>query len=381
MKFPFRLIALALASSQLTMVCAAEAQTIDAAKLSNICYSSIVTNDFSLANSSCEELKKHFHTIEDFSVLKLKAATTLGAYLAVNKKPTEAVQLISKHLDSLNEISYNSDAAKIHALNFLGTIYISQKDWKKAGESISKAIEIANELGDKTSLIENLTSLSTLKSAMGDHSRALSYAKKTVDFALSFPQADINNRDQVLFSLNRVLAMAYASNNMPDQALKSAIAASEYAAIAFADKPSAAPLLSINADIAALYVSQEKFEEAIPYANKAISSLSDTTVPVSGDVAGALVNLIKIYTHTDRELQARTLADTYIYRIDEMSEIPEKVRALGSLGAYYMRSTNEKPRAKALLMKSAMISYKIFGDSPTTNQLAELAESSELDTK
>jgi tetratricopeptide (TPR) repeat protein len=381
MKFPFQLIALALASSPLTLVYASETAPIDVSKLSNICYSSIVANDLSLANSSCEELQKSFHTIEDFSILKLKAATTLGAYLAVNKKTTEAAKLISKHLDSLTEISYNSDAAKIHALNFLGTIYINQKDWKNAGDSLSKAIQIADKLGDRSGVIENLTSLATLKSAMGDHRRALNYAKKTVDYASSFSEADINNRDQVLFSSNRVLAMAYASNNMPDDALKTAITASQYATIAFADKPAAAPLLSINADIASLYISQEKFEEAIPYATKAISSLSDTTVPVSSDVAAALVNLIKIYTHTDRQLQARTLADTYVYRIDAMPESPEKVRALGSLGAYYMRSTNEKPRAKALLMKSAMISYKIFGDSPTTNQLAELAESSELDTK
>jgi tetratricopeptide (TPR) repeat protein len=349
--------------------------------LSKGCYESIISNDSLKSKELCELLRTQFTHAKDQTISRLNAANSLGTYIALSNGTESALKLLSTELQSFKVSGLEADAARIQTLNLLGTMYISRKEWKNAGDSLALAITLADKIGDYTGVLENLTSLANLKALMGDKTRSLDYARKTVEYANSLSSKDIENFNQLMYSANRMLSMAYVLNNMSESALDAALIANQYADKAFSSNPNSAPILAINSDIASLMIGIGKFEEAIPFAIKASSSLDDPNTPVSGDSSSAMISLLTIYTNLDQVEKAKNIADSYTLRIENMPDNKDKIRALGSLGTFYMKNTNERSIARSLLVKAALLSYKLFGDTPTTNQLAELSESQELDQK
>lgn len=364
-----------LASSQ--NVLSSATQTIQ--QQSKVCYESLVSGDFKVGEKVCNELQGKL-TTEENSIEQLKAQMVVSIYLSVTNKTEDAARDLRKALKSFTLESLDADTVRAEAYNVLGNIYTKRKEMKNAGEAIVNAIELADKIGNKSAVLENLSSLTSLQAAKGDKVRALDYAKRTVEYGSRLNTGELNNSDQVLFTIHRTLAMAYAANKMYVEALASALKAEEYAKVAFAGAEKSNPLVGIKSDIAAIYTANGQFSEAIPYAEETMKVMGDQSIPLTTEIALSFVNLIQTYVLAERYEEAEAKADQHAHRLYSLPDVAEKVRVLGATGVFYMKNTKKKDVAKKLITTAAITSSKVFGDdAATTVELAEMSESPELD--
>ena len=343
------------------------------------CYSSLTAGKSASIEQFCSQLFTRLSKSTQDSPQRLHGMTAYAAYLASTKGPNAATDGLQKAVNEFKLNDLESQAELAQASHVLGTIYLSAKKIDLAGKAITKALAITERIGNTTGVIENLILLSDLARMAGDKARARTYAAKTIGLIEKLEPTRLENRDQLLFLAYRAQAQAYESNKQIKEATSSAVKAALYADKAFGDAIN--PMATgIHAYVARLYLLASDYDHAKPQALAALRSLDEPSAAITQDNVLAMISLLDIYVSTENTPDARAFADKYVEAFEGMPESPYKIKALGSLGSFYMRSTENKALARKLIVTAAVSALKLFGPtSPTAVALSELAESPELD--
>jgi tetratricopeptide (TPR) repeat protein len=346
------------------------------------CVNAVMANNVIGIKENCVKLQELVKTEKKGSIDYLRAQTSLSVYLTVKNETRNAANSLLNAIKSVKANDLNANTYKLKAYTILGNIYEVRKEWDDASKAISKSIEIADKIGNKTSVIDGIISMASIRNSMGDHKRSLIYAKKTLEYANNLGESRVVNWPQVQFAINRMIAIAYTSNRDLDNGLKHALVAYDYAKVSYKSDPLAMPLIGINSDIAAIYSKKGEFSKALPYAEAAVSALEIEAIPVTKEVTFAFMNLIKAYTMLDKITEAKVFVGKYGFRFEDIPDSPDKVQVLGTIGMFYMKNTTNKEIAKHYLVNATLASINVFGkDALTTNEMASAADSPELDKK
>ncbi|SFH12420.1 tetratricopeptide repeat-containing sensor histidine kinase [Pedobacter insulae] len=165
--------------------------------------------DYSSAYDYAKKSSRNFTLKNDTVYLPVALAISAVSAININKK-AEAKTLSRKAL-ALSE-KYHNILGKSLSAYALAEIYLFEKDYTKAISSFNDAVALAEQTRQIPTEVASLTSLSKVYLELKDYQQVILIAVKALQ------KAKLVNNDDILYTLNRHLSLAYEQSGNTQKA-------------------------------------------------------------------------------------------------------------------------------------------------------------------
>lgn len=192
-----------------------------------------------------------------------------------------------RYLEIAEKIFGPEDQVTYHAIKYLGTVYIAQKQYDKAEPLFKRALPITKKVNGFNS--KETSFVLGMLGAAYQGQKDFENAEKSLSQALEIAQSQFDSKDPILAKILNNLAAAYAEQGKYDEALpliERAVAI--YEKSLFPDREMYA--LSVY-NIGTFYLMKRQYEKAIPQLERALILHQK----IDPNHRGAIQDLIKLY--------------------------------------------------------------------------------------
>lgn len=341
------------------------------------CVAAIQNGDQKKKEDACTPLYELINAENKLSPERLDALTAYTAYKGTIDASKKDIKKLSTYTTLLKD-GVDSYLPKANANLILASLYSQKKDYKNAARSASRAIIQSEKAKNLPRIIDSLSMMADIQRKSGDITRALSYAAQTSELVEKLSsQIEEDEHARLKFTADKALATARQANGLKQDAIQPAIDAVKYVDRIDPGQSSAIST-SVHAYMAKLYLDVEEYEKALHHSLIAAKNLQNPIFPLSADTLSGMMSAFQSYSGLNMIPEATLFANSLHQKISDEKDSSLKIKALGVLGSFYMKTDDYKDRARTLIVSATVLAYKMHGtESKLANELAGLADSLE----